>query len=81
MMMKKKYVKQLLTNGNAEIAMDERGGIDLTLKSNEGAAEDNGSMKECRISMDRTLCNNRITLSADDIVLDCRNLLLKSFNT
>ena len=61
--------------------MDERGGIDLTLKSNEGAAEDNGSMKECRISMDRTNCNNRITLSADDIIIDCRNLLLKSFNT
>lgn len=61
--------------------MDETGQIDLTLKSNEGAAEDNGSMKECRISMDRTLCNNRLTLIADDIILDCRNLLIKSFNT
>ena len=31
--------------------------------------------------MYRTNVNNRITLSADDIILDCRNLLLKSFNT
>ena len=38
-------------------------------------------MKDCHITLDRTNVNNRITLSADDIVLDCRNLLLKSFNT
>ena len=70
-----------MKNGVAEFSMDENGSIDLTVQSHEGAAEDGGSMKECRISMDRTNVNNRITLSADDIVLDCRNLLLKSFNT
>ena len=61
--------------------MDENGSIDLTINSMEGAAQDNGSMKDCHITMDRTNVNNRIILSADDIVLDCRNLLLKSFNT
>jgi hypothetical protein len=80
-MRKKKYVKQLLKNGNAEISLDENGSIDLTVNSMEGAAEDNGSMKDCHIVLDRTNVNNRIILSADDIVLDCRNLLLKSFNT
>ena len=78
---KKKYVKQLLKNGNAEISLDENGSIDLTVNSMEGSAEEAGSMKDCHILMDRTNVNNRITLSADDIVLDCRNLLLKSFNT
>lgn len=38
-------------------------------------------MKEARVLVDRTNCNNRILLSADDIVLDCRNLLVKTFNT
>ena len=38
-------------------------------------------MKECRILMDRTNVNNRIILAADDIILNCRNLLLKTFNT
>ena len=78
---KKKYVKQLLKNGNAEISLDENGSIDITVNSMEGAAQDNGSMKDCHILLDRTNVNNRITLSADDIILDCRNLLLKSFNT
>ena len=63
-MRKKKYVKQIMKNGVAEIALDE-----------------NGSMKEARLLIDRTNCNNRILLDADDIVLNCRNLLLKSFNT
>ena len=80
-MRKKKYVKQILKNGNAEVSLDENGSIDLTINSMEGAAPDNGSVKDCHILMDRTNCNNRITLSADDIILDCRNLLLKSFNT
>ena len=80
-MRKKKYVKQLLKNGNAEISLDENGSIDLTVNSMEGMAEDNGSMKDCHIVLDRTNVTNRIILSADDIILDCRNLLLKSFNT
>ena len=80
-MRKKKYVKQILKNGNAEISLDENGSIDLTVNSMEGSAEDCGSMKDCHILMDRTNVNNRITLSADDIILDCRNLLLKTFNT
>ena len=78
---KKKYVKQLMRNGAAEIALDENGSIEMTVQSQEGAAEDNGSMKECRILMDRTNVNNRIILDADDIILNCRNLLLKTFNT
>lgn len=78
---KKKYVKQLLKNGNAEVSLDENGSIDLTVNSMEGAAEEAGSMKDCHITLDRTNVNSRIILSADDIVLDCRNLLLKSFNT
>ena len=80
-MRRKKYVKQILKNGNAEISLDENGSIDLTVNSMEGSAEDCGSMKDCHILMDRTTVNNRITLSADDIILDCRNLLLKTFNT
>lgn len=80
-MRKKKYVKQILKNGVAEMSLDENGSIDLTVNSMEGAAEEAGSMKDCHITMDRTNVNNRITLSADDIILDCRNLLLKSFNT
>ena len=80
-MRKKKYVKQILKNGNAEISLDENGSIDLTVDSMEGSAEDCGSMKDCHILMDRTNVNNRITLSADDIILDCRNLLIKTFNT
>ena len=80
-MRKKKYVKQILKNGNAEVSLDENGSIDLTVNSMEGSAEDCGSMKDCHILMDRTNVNNRITLSADDIILDCRNLLLKTFNT
>lgn len=80
-MRKKKYVKQILRNGVSEIAMDENGSIEMTVQSHEGSAEDCGSMKECRILMDRTNVNNRIILDADDIVLNCRNLLLKSFNT
>lgn len=81
MMRAKKYVKQILKNGVAEITMDETGSIDLSVQSMEGSAQDNGSMKEARISIDRSNCNNRITLDADDIILNCRNLLLKSFNT
>lgn len=80
-MRKKKYVKQILKNGVAEVALDENGSIELTVQSHEGAAQDNGSMKECRILMDRTNVNNRIILDADDIILNCRNLLLKTFNT
>lgn len=80
-MRKKKYVKQILRNGVSEIAMDENGSIEMTVQSHEGSAEDCGSMKECRILMDRTNVNNRIILDADDIVLNCRNLLLKTFNT
>lgn len=76
----KKYTKQILKNGVAEVALDENGSIDLTVNSMEGAAEDNGSMRDCHITMDRTNVNNRIVLSADDIVLDCRNLLVKTFN-
>ena len=68
MMRKKKYVKQVLKNGAAEISLDETGSIDITIQSQEGAAEDNGSMKEARISIDRSNCNNRIVLEADDIV-------------
>ena len=63
------------------VALDENGSIEMTVQSHEGAAEDNGSMKECRILMDRTNVNNRIILDADDIILNCRNLLLKTFNT
>ena len=80
-MRKKKYVKQLMKNGNAEISLDENGSIDLTVNSMEGSAQDCGSMRDCHIVLDRTHVNNRIILSADDIVLDCRNLLLKTFNT
>lgn len=80
MMRKKKYVKQIMKNGVAEVALDENGSIEMTVQSHEGAAEDNGSMKECRILMDRTNVNNRIILDADDIILNCRNLLLKTFN-
>ena len=80
-MRKKKYVKQILRNGVSEIAMDENGSIEMTVQSHEGTAQDNGSMKECRILMDRTNVNNRIILDADDIILNCRNLLLKTFNT
>jgi hypothetical protein len=80
-MRKKKYVKQILKNGVAEVALDENGSIELTVQSQEGSAEDCGSMKECRILMDRTNVNNRIILDADDIILNCRNLLLKTFNT
>ena len=80
-MRKKKYVKQIMKNGVAEIALDENGSIEMTVQSHEGQAEDNGSMKEARLLIDRTNCNNRILLDADDIVLNCRNLLLKSFNT
>lgn len=80
-MRKKKYVKQLMKNGNAEISLDENGSIDLTVNSMEGSAQDCGSMRDCHIVLDRTNVNNRIILSADDIVLDCRNLLLKTFNT
>lgn len=80
MMRKKKYVKQIFRNGVAEVALDENGSIELTVQSHEGAAEDGGSMKEARILVDRTNCNNRIILDADDIVLHCRNLLIKDFN-
>ena len=76
----KKYTKQILKNGVAEVALDENGSIDLTVNSMEGAAEDNGSMRDCHLTLDRTNVNNRIVLSADDIVLDCRNLLVKTFN-
>ena len=81
MMRKKKYVKQLMKNGAAEVALDENGSIEMTVQSQEGAAEDCGSMKPCRILMDRTNVNNRIILDADDIIINCRNLLLKTFNT
>ena len=77
----KKYVKHLLKNGVAEVELDENGSIDITVKSHEGAAQDNGSMKDCHITLDRTNVNSRIILDADDIILNCRNLLLKSFNT
>ena len=80
MMRKKKYTKQILKNGVAEISMDENGSIELTVQSMEGAAEDNGSMKEARITIDRSNCNNRIILDADDIVLNGRNILIKGFN-
>ena len=80
-MRKKKYVKQIFRNGVSEVALDENGSIEMTVQSHEGTATDNGSMKECRILMDRTNVNNRIILDADDIILNCRNLLLKSFNT
>ena len=69
-----------MKNGVAEVALDENGSIEMTVQSHEGAAEDNGSMRDCHITMDRTNVNNRIVLSADDIVLDCRNLLVKTFN-
>lgn len=81
LMRKKKYVKQVLKNGVAEIALDETGNIEMTVQSMEGSAEDNGSMKEARILIDRSNVNNRILLDADDIILNCKNLLLKSFNT
>lgn len=80
MMRKKKYTKHIIKNGVAEIALDENGSIDITVQSMEGSAEDNGSMKEARITIDRSNCNNRIVLDADDIVLNCRNLLIKDFN-
>ena len=80
-MRKKKYVKQILRNGVSEVAMDENGSIEMTVQSHEGTAQGNGSLKECRILMDRTNVNNRIILDADDIILNCRNLLLKTFNT
>lgn len=79
-MRKKKYVKQILKNGSTEISMDEHGTIDITIQSQEGAAEDNGSMKECRITLDRTNVNNRIILEADDIVLNGKNILINGFN-
>ena len=79
-MRKKKYVKQILKNGVAEISMDETGNIELTVQSMEGSAEDNGSMKEARILIDRSNCNNRIILDADDIVLNGRNILINGFN-
>ena len=37
-------------------------------------------MKEARVLIDRSNCNNRIILDADDIILNCRNLLIKGFN-
>lgn len=77
---KKKYVKQILKNGVAEISMDETGNIELTVQSMEGAAQDNGSMKECRITLDRSNCNNRIILDADDIIINGRNILINGFN-
>ena len=79
-MRKKKYVKQILKNGVAEISMDETGNIELTVQSMEGGAEDNGSMKECRITLDRSNVNNRIVLDADDIVINGRNILINGFN-
>lgn len=79
-MKKKKYVKQILKNGVAEISMDETGNIELTVQSMEGGAEDNGSMKECRITLDRSNVNNRIVLDADDIVINGRNILINGFN-
>lgn len=36
MMRKKKYVKQILKNGVAEIALDENGSIEMTVQSQEG---------------------------------------------
>ena len=80
-MRKKKYVKQILKNGVAEVALDENGSIEMTVQSQEGAAGGNSSLKECKILMDRTNVNNRIILDADDIISNCRNLLLKSLNT
>ena len=79
-MKKKKYVKQILKNGVAEISMDETGNIELTVQSMEGSAEDKGSMKECRITLDRSNVNNRIVLDADDIVINGRNILINGFN-
>ena len=58
----KKYVKQVMKNGVAEISLDENGSIDMTIQSHEGAATDNGSMKDCHIAMDRTNTSNRIIL-------------------
>lgn len=80
MMRKKKYVKQILKNGPTEIALDENGSIDITIQSMEGSAENNGSMKEARITIDRSNCNNRIILDADDIILNGRNILINGFN-
>ena len=80
-MRKKKYVKQILKNGVAEISLDETGNIELTVQSMEGGAEDNGSMKEARILIDRSNCNNRIILDADDIIINGRNILINGLNT
>lgn len=70
-----------MKNGVAEVALDENGSIEMTVQSQEGAAGGNSSLKECKILMDRTNVNNRIILDADDIIINCRNLLLKSLNT
>lgn len=79
-MRKKKYVKQLLKNGVAEISLDETGNIEMTVQSMEGQAEENGSMKEARVLIDRSNCNNRIILDADDIIINGRNILINGFN-
>ena len=78
---KKKYTGQLLKNGPAEILMDETSQICLRCESTEDIVETGSDVSPAEILIDRENVTNRIVLQADDVVVSCKNFVVKSQNT
>lgn len=78
---KKKYTGQLMKNGPAEILMDETSQICLRCQSTEDVVEKGSDTTPTEILMDRENATNRIVLQADDVVIACKNFVVRSQNT
>jgi hypothetical protein len=78
---KKKYTGQLMKNGPAEILMDETSQITLRCNSTEDIVEKQSDTTPAEILMDRENATNRIVLQADDVVIACKNFVVRSENT
>ena len=77
----KKYTGQMLKNGPAEIIMDETSQITLRCNSTEDVVESETCTAPAEIHIDREHASSRIVLQADDIVMNCRNFVVRSHNT
>lgn len=77
---KKKYTGQLMKNGPAEILMDETSQITLRCNSTEDIVEKQSDTTPAEILMDRENATNRIVLQADDVVIACKNFVVRSEN-
>jgi len=78
---KKKYTGQLLKNGPAEILMDETSQITLRCNSTEDIVERETNTSPTEILLDRENATNRIVMQADDVVINCKNFVVRSQNT